>query len=395
MAHPTLRITTEQRRARLGHRHFLAPGHAVSDPVELTRGLVALHSSDPATVHVSAAVRNGMQPVSVLEDALYEQRTLIRMLGMRRTLFIVPDDFTGIVQTSSTDAVAATHRKRLLKFLADAGAGGDDWLRKVEDATHEALLEMGNATGQQLSAAVPLLQTKLHLNIGKKYEAKTNITTQVLTLMAAEGHIVRGRPRGTWISSQYEWWPVEAWLAGGIPRPPADEARAELVRAWLARFGPATVADIKWWTGWTLGQTRAAVAAIDTVPVTFDDGSTGIVLADDMEDEPVPDPWVALLPGLDPTVMGWTERDWYLRPEDRPRLFDTAGNAGPTIWSDGRIVGGWTQRAGGEVVTRLLNDPGRRVHKAIDAAADQMTEWMRGVRVAGRFPSPMEQEILG
>ncbi len=261
MAHATLRITTEQRRARLGRRHFLAPGRAASDPVELTRGLVALHATDPATVHVSAAVRTGMQPVSVLEDALYEQRTLIRMLGMRRTLFIVPDDFAGIVQTSSTDAVAARHRNRLLKFLADAGAGGDDWLRKVEEATHDALLEMGHATGQQLSAAVPLLQTKLHLNIGKKYEAKTNITTQVLTLLAAEGHIVRGRPRGTWVSSQYEWWPVEAWLPGGIPRPPADDARVELVRAWLGRFGPATIADIKWWTGWTLGQARAAVAA--------------------------------------------------------------------------------------------------------------------------------------
>ena len=395
MAHATLRITTEQRRARLGRRHFLAPGHAASDPVELTRGLVALHATDPSTVHVSAAVRMGMQPVSVMDDALYEQRTLIRMLGMRRTLFIVPDDFAGIVQTSSTDAVAATHRKRLLKMLADAGAGGDDWLRKVEEATHDALLEMGHATGQQLSAAVPLLQTKLHLNVGKKYESIGNITTQVLTLMAAEGHIVRGRPKGTWISSQYDWWPVEAWLPGGIPRPPAEEAREELVRAWLARFGPATIADIKWWTGWTLGQTRAAVAALDTVPVEFDDGSTGIVLAVDTEDEPAPEPWVALLPGLDPTVMGWTERDWYLRPEDRSSLFDTAGNAGPTIWCDGRIVGGWTQRADGEVVTRLLDKVDRSARKAIDVAADTMHEWMAGVRVAGRFPSPIEKEILG
>ena len=231
MAEATLRITNEQRRARLGARHFLAPSHTPDDSVELTRGLVVLHATDPSTVHVSAAVRTGMQPVSVLEDVLYEQRTLIRMLGMRRTLFIVPVDFAGVVQASSTDAVAATHRKRLLKMLADAGAGGDDWLRKVEDATHDALLELGHATGQRLSAAVPLLQTKLHLNIGKTYEAKTNITTQVLTLMAAEGHIVRGRPRGTWVSSQYEWWPVEAWLPGGIPRPDADEARIELVQA--------------------------------------------------------------------------------------------------------------------------------------------------------------------
>ena len=50
-------------------------------------------------------------------------------------------------------------------------------------------------------------------------------------------------------------------------------------------------------------------------------------------------------------------RDWYLGPH-REALFDTAGNAGPTIWSDGRIVGGWAVLPSGEVVTRLLEDIG-------------------------------------
>ncbi len=50
----------------------------------------------------------------------------------------------------------------------------------------------------------------------------------------------------------------------------------------------------------------------------------------------------ALLPGLDVTTMGWVERDWYL--EDlREQVFDNRGNAGPTAWADGRVVGGWRQ----------------------------------------------------
>ena len=54
-------------------------------------------------------------------------------------------------------------------------------------------------------------------------------------------------------------------------------------------------------------------------------------------------PWVALLPGLDSTVMGWKERAWFLGGHQHA-LFDVNGNAGPTVWCNGRIVGGWAHR---------------------------------------------------
>ena len=60
------------------------------------------------------------------------------------------------------------------------------------------------------------------------------------------------------------------------------------------------------------------------------------------------EPWAALLPVLDPTVMGWKERDFYLGPHG-PLLFDTNGNAGTTAWWDGRIVGCWAQDPDGVV----------------------------------------------
>ena len=81
----------------------------------------------------------------------------------------------------------------------------------------------------------------------------------------------------------------------------------------------------------------------------------------DGDDGPVAgpaEPWAALLPGLDPTAMGWQERDWYLAPDLRSALFDRSGNVGPTVWWDGRVVGGWAQRASGEVVWRLLDTDG-------------------------------------
>src|SRR2546428_262731 len=83
------------------------------------------------------------------------------------------------------------------------------------------------------------------------WAGEQGMSTRVLFLLAAEGHIMRARPRGTWISSQYRWVRADRWLTGGIPELPVEAARAELVRRWLAAYGPGTVADIKWWTGWT------------------------------------------------------------------------------------------------------------------------------------------------
>jgi hypothetical protein len=78
-----------------------------------------------------------------------------------------------------------------------------------------------------------------------------------------------------------------------------------------------------------------------------------------------------LLPPLDPTTMGWSERDWYLGPH-RPQLFDTSGNAGPTAWWDGRIVGGWRQLDDGEVTLQLREDVGAEGAQALEREAERL-----------------------
>ena len=148
-----------------------------------------------------------------------------------------------------------------------------------------------------------------------------------------------------------------------MPEPAKErEGYAELVRRWLTTFGPGTEADLVWWLGSTKTAVRAALADVGAVEVALDGGGTGWVLPDDPlldEAEPPVEPWAALLPVLDPTVMGWKERDFYLGPHG-PMLFDTNGNAGTTAWWDGRIVGCWVQDPDGVVVLNLLEDVGAR-----------------------------------
>jgi hypothetical protein len=243
----------------------------------------------------------------------------------------------------------------------------------------------------ELSAAEPRLKTTLRMAAGKAYEATQSITSRVLLVLAAHGHIVRGRPIGTWLSQQYRWSRTDDWLA--VRPDPVDEdaARQELARQWLSSFGPAPVADLKWWTGWTMTAARQAIAAAGAVEVDLGNAQ-GFALPDDLDGTDDPGDWVALLPALDPTVMGWADRGWFLG-DHKESLFDTNGNAGPTIWLNGRVVGGWAQRRTGEIATRLLEDVGSEAAAAIAAEADQLAKWLAGVRVIPRFRTPTEREL--
>jgi Winged helix DNA-binding domain len=383
------RITVAERRARLGVRHHLAVKAGTA--VEAARGVVGLHGTDPASVFLAAAARTLVPDVAAIEREMYDERRLVRMLCMRRTVFTLPAELVPVVQAACTNDVARRERTRTLLFLEQAGLGDDAWLREVEDETAEALRKRGEAFAAELSSDVPRLKERLVLGKGTKNESWPTIVSRVLLGMAAEGRIVRGRPRGSWTSNQFRWSPMESWLPDGIPALPPEEARAALVRHWLEAYGPGTPADVTWWTGLTLTQVRKALATLGAEEVDLD-GVTGVVLPGDAEPTPTPDPWVALLPGLDPTVMGWTGRDWYLGGHG-PELFDRSGNAGPTVWADGRVVGGWAQRADGEVVYRLLEDVGTETEAAVEAEANRLSEWVGPVRVTPRFRTMLEREL--
>lgn len=384
------RIGVDERRARIGVRHRLAAAARAKTVADVAESLVALHSTDPASVFLSIRARTGLD-VPAIERELYEDRSVIRMLGMRRTVFVVPAGSVAVVQAACTNAIVAQQRRIYTRFLVEAGIGDGAWLAEVEREALRALEARGSATGAQLSADVPRLRTTVSMNEGKAYAATQNITTWIMFLLAAQGLIVRGRPRGSWTSSQYHWWPRSSWLPGGVAQMPADAARVELVRDWLASYGPGTVADLKWWTGLNVGPIKQALAALGAVDVDLD-GVAGVVLPGDEAPVGKPKPWVALLPALDSTAMGWAQREWYVGAHTA-QLFDRSGNIGPTVWSDGRIVGGWAQRASGEVVYRLVEDVGREKSRQIEAEAARLAAWVGPVRIAPRFGTPLVREL--
>lgn len=391
-------VSVAERRARLAARHHLAPAsRAPATPDGVTgvvADIIALHGTDPASVYLAAWARTGASRADI-EHALWAEGTLVRMLGMRRTVFVVPTGLMPVIQAACTDQIAARLRRDLAKQVQASGiaADGAAWLDEVGEATVRALAARGSATGAELAKDEPRLRAQMVFpgTEGKNYGGPVNVTSRLLTVLSAEGLMVRGRPRGGWTSMQFTWS-----VAPDQPRPDAPAAQAELARRWLVAFGPAAPADLQWWAGWTAAQTRQALSQLETTEVDLD-GTPGVMLAADSETPAAADPWPALLPALDPAAMGWRERGWYLGGH-AAALFDRSGNIGPTAWWDGRIVGGWAQRKDGEVVLRLLEDAGAEAAAALDAEAGRLSEWIgkdSGIRITPRFRTPLERELSG
>lgn len=385
-------VDVAERRTRLALRHRLAPENPAADPTDAARSLVCLHATDPSTIYLSARARVPEMAVADLDRALYEDRSLVKHLAMRRTLFVFPRETLPYAQAGASDRVAGQERRRLISEVEKAGLyeDGGGWLDEASDAVLAALSGSAPTSYTELRDAIALLQGSMSYGEGKSWGGQVSVGPRVLTVLSAEGRIVRATNDGSWRVSRNRWAATESWL--GSPIQPMGEVDGVtwLVREWLRAFGPGTEADLKWWLGSTLTVVRKALAKLDVVEVDLD-GRVGYLLADDQEVVAPVAPWAALLPGLDPTTMGWRDRDWYLGPY-KDLLFDTSGNAGPTAWWDGRIVGGWWQDDAGRVALHLLEDVGAEARRALEAEAEAVTEWLGGVRVMLRFPSPLAKQ---
>ncbi len=382
-------ISTEERRARLAVRHRLAPAHRAASVEEATESLVALHATEAATVYLSLHARVADLRLDDVDRALYRDRSIVKQMAMRRTLFVFPRATLPAAVGSVGARVAAEQRRLITRDIERVGLHRDGavWLEAATEAVLGALADGRTRTASELRDELAELQGDMSYGEGRSWAGTSPFAPRVLTALSADGLIMRSENRGPWWLSRPAWTSTTHWLGAPIERLDASAAHDELVRRWLGAFGPGTERDLKWWLGSTLGAVRRSLTAVGAVAVDLD-GTEGWVLPDDVGPGGPVEPWVALLPVLDPTTMGWQARDWYLG-DHRGQIFDTAGNAGATAWCDGRIVGGWHQDDAGNVVVVLLEDVGREARAALDLEAERLSAWLGGTRVGQTWASPL------
>lgn len=309
----------------LQRQGLTGPGH--DSVLAAVRAAGGVYGTTPACVPAVAARTTG--PVlDQLDELLHESRTLVRVRCMRGSLYAVPRDWLPAV----VGATATVVRRDKLRTLKAAG------LDEREYERHAAAIE-------QALAGEPLTPAALRERLGGGLDPTP--LSYVMGVMRRELRLVYARNRG-WTADAYTHARWEDWVGEPVtPLPPA-EARAALARIYAGAFGPATVRDLAWWTGWTQRDARAAMSDAGLEPA---EGAP----------EPVDD--ARLLGIWDAYVMGYQDRSRWIEPGDLPLVYDRMGNAASVVLARGRAVAVWElDRDTGRV--RVAPFDGRRLADA-------------------------------
>lgn len=356
--------------------------------------MVCLHATTQSSIYLSVRARHPSVAIDDVDAALYRDRTAIKQLAMRRTLFVFPRETLADAVGAVGHRVATSERKKLNADIIRTGGFADPegWVDAAAAAVRGALRDGRTAGATELRAELPELEAFIEYAPGKPWGGTQPLGPRVLTMLGADGEIVRGPDDSPWYRSRPRWTVMSDWLGEALPQVSAHHGHLALIRRWLARFGPGTEDDLVWWLGSTKTAVRKALAEIEAIEVDLDGDAVGYVLPDDVEDVAEPKPIAVLLPELDPTMMGWKGRDWYLG-EHREQMFDRNGNGGQSVWWDGRVVGGWKQQPDGAIATALLYDIGKTGERAVMQAAAELAEWLGDDRPKGGFPAPFMRNM--
>lgn len=264
---------------------------------------VGIYGTAP-TCHLSALARVPGYTLAAFHNAV-AAGALVRIRAMRYSVYTLPVSLVAIV-AAATRGVGQrmdSHRKRAVKRY-----------ERIATAVEKALAD-GPRTSSELRSIV---------DPEREYGDLFNAT---LGMMAADFRLVRTTTTGTWRSDRHLYARWGDWLPDVDPTSLDElEAKRELVERYVAAYGPVEVADVKWWTGWTKGETLEATDGIDLARA----GNAVSMLEG-----------TRLLPVWDAVMVAYHKRNRLLDPSYAPLVYDRYGNATSVVLHDGRVVGQW------------------------------------------------------
>jgi hypothetical protein len=346
--------------ARLGAQ--LLQGGSSRSPAGVVSRLLALQAQDLASGLWAIGVRS---PGSTLAEVLgsLEDGSVVRSWPMRGTLHLVAAEDLGWILALGVPRVRSTIAARHRQLELDA-----ETFARSRDIT-EAMLGGGRRAGRdELLAA--------HTAAGIPITGQRG--SHLLMELAMSGVVCWGPPSG----KQQSLVLTEEWIHSPRTLEP-DEALGEFVVRYLAGHGPATVADVTWWSKLTVAQVKRGLdIAGDRVEARewhgvpqWSTAETETVSAP----RPTGAPSVLALPGFDELLLGYRDRGLSLPTEYAERVAPGAnGIFLPMITVDGRIVGTWRRRIGPKTVT-ITPEPFAPLGRRVEAG------FRRAVTAYGRF----------
>ncbi|MFV6031854.1 winged helix DNA-binding domain-containing protein [Streptomyces sp. NPDC056264] len=331
-------------------------------PLDVIGRLVALQAQEPNWPYVGLWSRiNGFTRAEL--TALVEDRKVVRSALLRSTQHLTAaDEFLRM--------------RPLLQPVLDRTAGSSYFTRNRaarNSATgHGTGLDPASlvAEGLALLGGRTLPRRELARQLAERHPGHDGrILAGEVELRTPLVHDPATASWGSWGNrSAISVTPAEAWLGRPVAAAATGdgEAAKELIRRYLAAFGPAGVKDVQAWSGLTrLGEVVATMGA----ELRRYAGPGGAELFD-LADAELPDPETPaparLLPAFDNVLLGHADRTRIIDDKDRPRVMPGSARVLPTFLLDGRVRGTWSLDAG---TLRLA--PFRPLRAADRAALEQ------------------------
>lgn len=327
-------------RALLARQLLLEPVQMT--PLAAIEHLVGLQAQTPNAPYIGLWTRLTDFTQGDLSD-LITSRQAVRMVMMRSALHLVSARdsraIRDLVQPGLADAFRPTWAERL------RGA-------KPDDVAHAARV---------LAEHEPHTVAELAALLAERWpDAEPAALSAVVRILVP---LVQTPPQGLWgVTGQAALVPAEQWIGPSL----APMSIEDLVKRYLAAYGPATVADMEQWSG--LRGLREVTDRLgrDLVGTRGEDGEELL----DLPDAPRPDPETPVAPcylaEFDNVLVSHADRSRIMSDEYRLAVFAVPGVIPATVLVDGFVRGTWKitwhKGAATLVVRPLAQIPTKDVH---------------------------------
>ena len=352
-------------------RQFISEPRREVSPLEAAAAVAGLHAARLSSPWVAMRARNGAFEPAELRRPLLQERSLVKLRCVRRTLHILPLSLAATAHAATLDQRLPPCRLALRRLGHSERA-----LARAAESIRESL--SGCTVGYR----------QLEDEIERRHPRLAGIARLAIKWLWERGEIVYVDLSPSLHHEQRAFaLTTERYPGFELRRDACALAQEELALTHIRCFGPVSMTDVAWWSGMGVGRVRAILgrrsSELSRVRVRGLPSELIIHQADLDElrqAEPVHPDDIALLSYEDPSLKGYFDtRSRYVSPTGYPMLFNSIGEARASIMRGDRIVGIWTwNRRLRRVEPQLFASVPRKLQRRLRERLDDVEGFLRG-----------------
>ena len=375
-------------------KHYLTPNSKIDEILTITDNICGLHGTGTIEPYLSLFARMNHFNKESLDKELYINKNLGRIRGMRKTLFVETKEMIPLVY----NLIKSQTAQRDEMYLKYTGISKNEY----EKISNQILTLLSQ---EELSTS----------EIKKKLNSEKDITP-IVSIMCDEMLLIRGKPLKSWRDRRVYYAPFETYFPDiDLNQYSETKAIQILIEKYIKTYGPVTEEDVAWWLGTTKTKVKKALSTIKPYleMVKIEGSNFNYFLYKNELDSIEPpssetETIINVLPGLDPYIMGYKNRERYVANNFYDYVFDSTGNGTTTILINGSVSGIWDFIEKQEPLIKIyiFKETKSKIMEAIKAECQKLGTFLSGkdVRVKectkmvpltkqtrGRFMSPLKE----